>query len=71
MASARWVDWDLGKGPIYSWDAIRVALLMDIRDRLTQLKTIFECPNAQAIPRQLRAINRNTRRRRKVTRGHQ
>ena len=65
MASPRWVNWDLGFGPRYSWEQIHTALLMDIRDRLTQLKAIFECGNAQDIPRQLRAINRNTRRKRR------
>ena len=68
MADPRWVDWELGNGPRFSWEAVHTALLMDIRDRLTQLKSILECPNVQDIPRQLRAINRNTRKKAKC--GH-
>ena len=69
MASPHRADWKLGPGPTYSWDQIHTALLMDIRAQLTELKGIFNCPNALDIPRQLRAINRNTRRR-KPRRGH-
>ena len=62
MANPRWVHWALGQGPRFSWEAIHTAVLMDIRDRLTELLGIFKCGDAQDIPRQLRAINRNTRR---------
>ena len=65
MADPRWVDWELGPGPNYTWEQINAALLMDIRERLTQLLDIFRCANAQDIPRQLRAINQNTRRKRR------
>lgn len=71
MPSPRWVHWGYTKGPRWVWGEVQLALLEDIRDRLTELRDIFKCANAQDIPRQLRAINRNTRRRRKVTRGNQ
>ena len=71
MASPRWYHWDYNSGPTWGWVEIQTALLEDIRDRLTELLDIFKCGDAQDIPRQLRAINRNTRRRRKVTRGNQ
>ncbi len=70
MASPRWSNWKYNPGPTWAWIEIQTALLEDIRDRLTQLRDIFQCTNAQDIPRQLRAINRNTRRRRKA-RGNQ
>ena len=68
MANPRRANWSLGSGPSFSWEAIHAAVLMDIRDDLTALKAIFECGSAQDIPRQLRAINRNARK--KSKRGH-
>lgn len=68
MASPRWSNWTYGSGPTWVWMEIQTALLEDIRDRLTQLKAIFEYPLAQDIPRQLRLINRNTRK--KAKHGH-
>ena len=62
MASPRRADWALGPGPSFSWEAAHAAILMDIRDDLTALRGIFECGATRDIPRQLRAINRNTRR---------
>lgn len=58
----RWSRWTYTKGPTWMWIEAQTALLEDIRDRLTELLGIFKCGDAQDIPRQLRAINRNTRR---------
>ena len=45
-------------------DGASLAVLMDIRDELKRLNATFECQNAQQIPALLRAIQRNTRRKR-------
>ena len=62
--------------PIYQsndgkYDNVQVshALLMDIRVALRALLTIFQCDNAQQIPRLLRQIQTNTTpKRRAITR---
>ena len=56
-----------GKAP--TWERIGIAVLMDIRDELQRLNAAIYCPNFIGIPRTLRAIERNTaKRRRKVRR---
>ena len=65
------VDWppldEDGKAP--TWERIGIAVLMDIRDELQRLNAAIYCPNFIGIPRTLRAIERNTaKRRRKVRR---
>lgn len=62
-------DWALPvnvSGNIETWDAVKLALLMDIRDELRTLTGIFRCPNFLAIPKTLHAIKRNTSKKRKV-----
>jgi len=49
-------------GRNHSWESIHSALLMDIRDELQTLNRVFACHNAQAIPRYLRTIAGNTKR---------
>lgn len=48
-----------------SWDDVRTALLMDIRDELQTLNRLLACPNFIAIPQVLRSIRRNTAKPRK------
>lgn len=51
----------------YSFDAVQTALLMDLRDELKAIRLelqrmngVVQCSNTIAIPRILRAIQRNT-----------
>lgn len=53
------VNWNLPEG-VNSWDAARLAVLMDIRDELRTLNAVFRCHNALAIPQLLREIKKNT-----------
>ena len=39
---------------------MQLAVLMDIRDELKRLNAFLHCPNAVAIPKLLRSIQRNT-----------
>ena len=45
---------------IDSYDGIQIALLMDIREELRRLNTLFHCHNAIDIPNILRKIAKNT-----------
>jgi hypothetical protein len=47
----------------HSWDSIHAAILMDIRDELKKLNSVFACPNFRRIPWVLDEVARNTRRR--------
>ncbi len=63
MATGRFknIGWALPateRGLAEDWDTARTALLMDIRDELQQLNSVFACPNFVSIPRELRAIKR-------------
>jgi hypothetical protein len=55
----------------YSWDQVKAALLMDIRDELRRLNRVFACSNFLAIPSKIDTLCDNTKktRRRKVRRG--
>jgi hypothetical protein len=56
------VDWDLSATPsggIKTWDAVHIAVLMDIRDELQALNRVMQCPNVQ---RGFRAMERMDRR---------
>ena len=62
-------DWALPtneSGQIETWQAVEIAVLMDIRDGLQQLNSTLRCPNFLAIPRTLYAIRRNTAKKRKA-----
>jgi hypothetical protein len=50
--------WDLPDQPGY--DAIKVGLLMDLRDELQKLNRVFECANFIGIPATLREIRQWT-----------
>jgi len=49
-----------------TWDSIKLAVLMDIRDELKSLNRILQCDNFIAIPRILREIKKNTNKPRKI-----
>ena len=70
-------DWNLTKtanGQIGSWDELRAALLMDLRDELKEIRSALaplrhlDCANFLAIPASLQAIARQTRKKRRVKR---
>lgn len=54
---------DSGNATTHSWDTVKAALLMDIRDELQQMNRLLGCPRFLGIPRVLDAIRMNTRRR--------
>jgi hypothetical protein len=67
------IDWDLPSAPgapnkIATWEAAKIAVLMDIRDELKKLNRLLHCPNFMAIPRKLDAIHKElpTRRKKRV-----
>lgn len=49
-------------GVIESWDHVKIAVLMDIRDELQTLNRLIGCPNFTSIPSELRRISLNTTR---------
>ena len=62
-------DWRLPDGPTVHYEAVQVAILMDIRDELQTLNRLLRCDNFIGIPNQLRRIATNTtkpRRKRKA-----
>jgi hypothetical protein len=56
------VEWQVrdSDGSI-TWEKVSIAVLMDIRRELKTLNRLLACPNFQAIPRRLLAIEANTR----------
>lgn len=53
--------WDLPEGQngrISTWQAVEIAVLMDIRDELKTLNTLLHCSNFTGIPATLRSIRR-------------
>lgn len=76
MARHRNIDWSVPegrpspRGNVHDWEAIYVSLLMDIRETLQEIKTslvrvrsVLECGNTTDIPRILRRIDENTKKR--------
>ena len=51
---------------IATWEAARLAVLMDIRDELQDLNRLLRCPNFLSIPAKLKQISRNTAKPRKA-----
>lgn len=50
------VNWDLPttpEGGIKTWEAVQIAVMMDIRDELKRLNGTLACPNFLAIPSRL------------------
>lgn len=61
-------EWDLPAGPvgkIASWEAVKLAVLMDIRDELKRINIRLDCSETLRIPRYLRRIASNTAKPRK------
>lgn len=62
-------NWTIQKGDNghYSYDQAHLAVLMDLRDLLDRLVAVLECSNFTRLPVTLRAIERNTRKKKRVT----
>jgi predicted metalloenzyme YecM len=55
------VSWPLPTekdGRIQSWEAVQIAILMDIRDELQRLNSLLHCHNFTGIPATLRGISK-------------
>lgn len=67
MARHKDTNWDLLVQP--SYDTAKLAILMDIRDELKLMNQRLQCDETRRIPRYLRDIVANTKRKpkRKVT----
>ena len=69
MARHGHIAWDLpennGTPHRHEFPVIQTALLMDLRDELRNLNQHLRCRNFIGIPETLRAIRRNTTRRKK------
>jgi hypothetical protein len=62
------VEWELPRGSdgrIQTWDAVKIAVLMDIREELRAIRARLDCQSTLGIPRQLERIARNTAKPRK------
>ena len=59
--NADWELYPLANGN-FSLDAVKCALLMDIRDELRSLNELLGCDNFRAVPKRLSRIEANTRR---------
>ena len=68
MARFKDGNWNLPdvNGAIATWDAVKIAVLMDIRDELKRLNGLLHCSNVIAIPARLERIARNTSKPRKA-----
>jgi hypothetical protein len=68
MKNQRWNIGSPDSQQRWTWDQIKIAMLMDIRDELQSLNRLLHCQNFLAIPRKLDAIHRKlpTRRKRKA-----
>lgn len=65
-------DWALPvaeSGKIATWDAVKIAVLMDIRDELQKMNALLHCPNFVGIPQTLKRIDRRLTRTRKLKKG--
>ena len=52
-------------GVVPTWERASLAVLMDIRRELRDLNRLLRCPDFQAIPRTLKAVQKNTTKRRR------
>ena len=60
-ANAQWtIPGDPNTGTVATWEAVQLAVLMDIRRELHTLNSHLGCPNTSDIPGLLRRIARNT-----------
>jgi hypothetical protein len=59
MARHKDANWNLHE-PVSTWDEIKVAVLMDLRDELKKLNGTLQCYRFQGIPNTLDRIARNT-----------
>lgn len=69
MSNFKNMDWEIKKGnlpnSVASVNEASLAVLMDIRDELQKLNSVFSCSNFVQIPQVLKDIRKNTNKRRK------
>ena len=68
MTRKKNIAWNVGEpdpGGRYTYDQIKVSLLMDLRDELQELNGHLRCAKVQKMFRDLTAIRQNTHRRKK------
>ena len=67
MSTNRWKDhtWNMcvDQNGNASFDAAQLAVLMDIRDELKRMNSLLWCRNFTGIPQTLKAIERQTKKR--------
>ena len=62
------LQWDIGENDLsgrFTWDQIKVSLLLDLRDELKELNQHLSCRQVQKMFRDLVAIRRNTNKKRR------
>ena len=59
LANLNWWPGD-EKGEAPTWERVAIAILMDIRGELRDIRSLLRCHNTLAIPELLRAIKANT-----------
>jgi len=62
LRNVAWNVWQEADGK-YTAESVERAILLDIREELRQLNRLLHCSNFIQIPRTLRAIERNTKKR--------
>ena len=60
MSRYKDANWNLPEPNVQSWEQANTAVLMDIRDELKRLNSLFHCANFMTIPNKLESIRRNT-----------
>lgn len=53
-------------GAVETWDGVKIALLMDLRDELQKLNRLLHCHNFVGIPQTLKTIAKQTKKRKYV-----
>ncbi len=70
MARHKNIAWGLNeadKNNAVTYDTIKIAVMMDIRDELQKLNRLLECSNVSSMPRTLKRIDRRLAKRIKIT----
>lgn len=55
--------WETPSNPHFTWDHVKIEVLMDIRDELKQLNCIFTCENFTGMTHTLKRIDNRLRKR--------
>lgn len=68
---ARNIDWTVWVNDDGTWNdmKVQIALLNDIRQELKRLNDVLHCPNFLEIPSILRAVKKNTTKKKRPAKG--